>query len=155
MMEDESWSLGKKQQILLPFSSTTKHELCPFKTNVLFLDLKHTKYVNIEQGCNWFIPQSLETSVQTAFEAQNSCVDFQQRQPAPKSTASCSYFKWAVSSTFKWNLRPPTSLLLKFLLLSAFPSSFSTFFRIQKGNLFVIDFTSAHISFSAFVFGSA
>ncbi len=111
--------------------------------------------MNIEQGCNWFIPQSRGTSVQTAFEAQNSCVYFLRRQQAPKSTASCSYFKWAVSSTFKWNLQPPTSLPLKFLLLSAFLSSFSSPFRIQKGNLFVIDYTSACISFSAFVFCSA
>lgn len=45
--------------------------------------------------------------MQTAFEAQNSCVYFLRRQPAPRSTALCSFFKWAVSPTFKRNLRPP------------------------------------------------
>lgn len=33
------------------------------------------------------------TSVQTAFEAQDSCVHSERRQPAPRSAASCSYFK--------------------------------------------------------------
>ena len=79
---------------------------------------------------------------------KDSCVHFVRRQPAPRSAASCSYFKWAVSTTFKWNLRPPTSLPLKFLLLSASPFSFSCSFHTQKERLFVIDYTSAHISFS-------
>lgn len=84
--------------------------------------------------------------MQTAFEAQNSCVYFLRRQPAPRGTALCSFFKWAVSPTFKRNLRPPASLPLKFLPLSSSPSSFSSYFRIQKGNFLLITLP-LHISF--------
>lgn len=111
------------------------------KTNAVFLNLRDSMWALNKVVINVF-PSVWEL----VCKLQNSCVYLLRRQPVPKSSASCSYFKWAVLSTFKWNLQHPTSLPLKFFLLSAFLSSFSSS-CIQKGNLFVIDYTFACLLF--------
>lgn len=151
--DDERWKLEIRQGNSISFRRlASRPNMNPghwTKTNGPFQDLKESMWILNQVVIDlysrvWELLHKLLWKQR--FPVYTSCVGNRLPRVLPRVPASCSCLKWAVPSTFKWKLRPPTSLPLKLYPLFAFLSLCSLSFCIQKEYRFVIDWTFAYIS---------